>query len=182
MGVGYSLRPAVFLDRDGVLIETRVKNGKPRAPRSIHGVRILPGVKEALQKLKDAGYFLAVVTNQPDVANGITKITNVEAIHAFLLRELPLDAIKVCYHVASDNCECRKPKTGMLTHAAASFEIDLSKSYMIGDQWRDIVAGHDAGCKTILIGDGYKQHFPIQPDYRANNLMEAADHALATRS
>jgi len=99
----------------------------------------------------------------------------------FLHSQLPIDAVEVCEHDDADNCDCRKPKPGMLLRAAARDGIVLSESFMIGDRWRDIEAGHRAGCRSILIGDGYANEPKALPDIAVTSLTEAADWILTHR-
>lgn len=166
---------AVFLDRDGVLNRSVVRDGKPFPPASVSEVEILPGVGEALQKLKKAGFMTIVATNQPDVARGTQSREAVEEINDFLMAELDLDETMVCYHDNKDACRCRKPLPGLLVAAAEKYGIDLSASFMVGDRWRDIDAGSSAGCRTILIEYGYAERAPsIPPDLKAKSLLEAA--------
>ncbi len=166
---------AVFLDRDGVLNRAIVENGKARPPADLTELEILPDVPAALRALAARGYLLIVVTNQPDVARGQTSRSTVEALNAMLQACLPLDQVLVCYHDDADGCECRKPRPGMLLQAARAHGIDLSKSYMVGDRWRDIGAGQNAGCKTIFIDYGYAESMVTPPDHVASSLSQAAD-------
>jgi D-glycero-D-manno-heptose 1,7-bisphosphate phosphatase len=169
------LKRAVFLDRDGVLNRALERDGTPYPPRTPEELEILPGVPEALALLKARGFLLIVVTNQPDVARGTLPLDVVEATHARLAAELLLDDIFVCPHDDADACACRKPKPGMLLAAAAKHGIDLSSSYMVGDRWRDIDAGHAAGCTPILIDYGYRERPPAQePAARVRSLLDAA--------
>jgi D-glycero-D-manno-heptose 1,7-bisphosphate phosphatase len=133
----------------------------------------LPGVEEAAGRLKDAGFALVVVTNQPDIKNGLTSMATLEAMHEEVRRRLPVDDIKVCFHVDADNCDCRKPKPGMLLEAAAQHGIDLPKSYLVGDRWRDIQAGTAAGCRTFFVDYDYPQDGAMQPDWIVRSLPEA---------
>ena len=167
-------RGAVFLDRDGVLNRAPVKNGAPQSPRRIEDVEILPGVPEALQQLRAAGFRLIVVTNQPDVARGTLAREFVDAIHARLQSALPLHEFRVCYHDDADECDCRKPKPGMLLEAAHDAGLDLAASFLVGDRWRDIEAGHRAGCRTALVDHGYAEPDSRPPDVRVKSLVEAA--------
>ena len=155
---------AVFLDRDGVRNANVVRDGRPVAPATMAEFQLLPGVEDALRRLKAAGFLLVVVTNQPDVATGRTTQATVDAMHAELRRRLPLDDIKVCVHVDADRCQCRKPKPGMMLDAAMQWNIDLSTSYLVGDRWRDIEAGRAAGCSTVFVDYGYPQDGPNRPD------------------
>lgn len=179
MGVGPIApgeRRAVFLDRDGVLNRATVRDGKPYPPSSLEELQILPGVPEALDELKQAGFLLIVVTNQPDVGRGAQSREVVEAIHERLKSELPLDEILVCYHTDADACACRKPAPGLLEQAANRHGLRLSACYVIGDRWRDIDAGHRAGCQTILIDYQYKEQAPDrEPAARVRTLCEAAE-------
>lgn len=172
------MRKAVFLDRDGVLNRAIVRNGKPYPPANLEELEILPGVQSALKSLGQAGYMLIVVTNQPDVARGTTSKLEVEKINNALSAQLHLDEFRVCYHDAADNCDCRKPRPGMLLAAADEYGIDLAASFMVGDRWRDIEAGQGAGCKTIFIDYGYDEKPPKQYDFRVNSLAEAINIIL----
>ena len=164
---------AVFLDRDGVINRTIVRDGKPFSPNSLAELEVSPGI-EGLTRLKERGFMLIVVTNQPNVARGIQTQADVEEFHRFLLARVPIDAFRVCYHDDIDNCLCRKPKPGLLVQAATEFGIDLSSSYMVGDRWRDIDAGAAAGCRTIWIDYGYNDRGPTTPAaIRVSDLYEA---------
>jgi D-glycero-D-manno-heptose 1,7-bisphosphate phosphatase len=171
---------AVYLDRDGVLNRALVRDGKPHPPATPAELEILPGVPEALARLRLAGFRLVVVTNQPDVGRGTMSIETVEAIHARIARTLPLDAIAVCLHAGHEGCDCRKPRPGMLLRDGAANGIDLSRSFIVGDRWRDIDAGAAAGCRTILIDAGYDEGAPTHPpDHVCGSLAEAADWILS---
>jgi D-glycero-D-manno-heptose 1,7-bisphosphate phosphatase len=168
-------RSAVYLDRDGVLIASTVRDGVPHPPPSVERMQILPGVSESLQKLSAAGFCLIVITNQPDVARGTQTVEVVEQINAALRSALPIEAVYVCYHDDADRCDCRKPAPGMLLTAAREHEIDLSSSYMIGDRWSDVVAGQKAGCRTLLIARSYSRPERCNPDHVVADLKEAAE-------
>jgi D-glycero-D-manno-heptose 1,7-bisphosphate phosphatase len=164
---------AVFLDRDGVLNGGVVRDGHPFAPSCLEEFSILPGVPEALQALRTAGYRLIVVTNQPDVARGLTTRANIDAIHALMRERLPLDDIRVCFHDDVDVCVCRKPRPGLVIAAAVDHEIQVGRSYMIGDRWRDLGAGKAAGCTTILV-NRFHEELLVTPDVELPDLPEAA--------
>jgi D-glycero-D-manno-heptose 1,7-bisphosphate phosphatase len=173
------LKRAVFLDRDGVVIEAQVTNGKPFPPPSVESMRIPPGTGDVLGRLKECGYILLVVTNQPDVARGTQTRAAVDEMNRQLLAELPVDEVFTCYHDDADDCDCRKPRPGLIQRAAQQYGIDLGHSYLIGDRWRDIDAGASAGCKTILIDRGYVERAPKSvPDARVGSLPEAVDWIL----
>jgi D-glycero-D-manno-heptose 1,7-bisphosphate phosphatase len=179
VGIGPVTR-AVFLDRDGVLNLVRVEDGLPQPPDDLAGLKIAPDAAAALAALKAAGFLLIVVTNQPDVARGRRARAAVEATNAALQAALPLDDVFVCYHDDADGCACRKPLPGMLFAAATRHGIDLSRSYMIGDRWRDIDAGAAAGCATILLDWDYRERPPRQAaDARVRSLADAARWILA---
>ncbi|MGH6824160.1 D-glycero-alpha-D-manno-heptose-1,7-bisphosphate 7-phosphatase [Methyloceanibacter sp.] len=165
---------AVFLDRDGVINANVERDGKAVAPTRLEDFRFLPGVGEAIGALKKAGFTIIVITNQPDLATGRTSQATVDAMHDKIRAELQIDGIKMCAHLNTDNCHCRKPKPGMLLDAAAEWGIDLSSSYLVGDRWRDMEAGRAAGCKTLFVDHGYEQEGSMQPDKIISSLIEAA--------
>ena len=167
-------RRAIFVDRDGTLNRAVVVDGKPYPPSTVSEFELLPGVSEGLVSIKDAGYLVVVVTNQPDVATGRQSIQVVEAIHNELRSKLPIDDIRVCFHTDEDRCQCRKPLPGMLLAAAAELGIDLSSSYMVGDRWRDVEAGQAAGCQTIFIRSGYTERQPDRYDIAVDSFAEAS--------
>ena len=171
---------AVFLDRDGVLNRAIIRDGRPHPPASVGEVEIMPGADQALRRLRQAGFRLVVVTNQPDVARGTQTARGVEAINAALAAALPIDEFRVCCHDDADGCGCRKPAPGMLLDAAAASGLSLQESVLIGDRWRDIEAGRRAGCRAVLLGDGYHERAAIEPHARAASLTEAADWILMT--
>ena len=167
------MKRAVFLDRDGVLNRSVVRAGRPYAPTSLDESELLPGVLEALTNLRTAGFVLVVVTNQPDLATGRIRPEVAEAIHQKLRALLPIDDIKVCGHVDEDDCSCRKPRPGMLLEAARDWSIDLYRSFIVGDRWRDVAAGKAAGCKTIFVVYGYAEELADRPDFVVTSLPEA---------
>src|SRR5579859_7688017 len=127
---------AVFLDRDGVINRPLERDRKPYPPRNLAEFEILPEVPEACARLKAAGFKLVVATNQPDVGRGTLAHEIVEELHRHLLTRLPIDRVEVCYHPGkgASDCDCRKPKPGMLRRAAAELNIDMSRSWMVGDR------------------------------------------------
>jgi len=173
------MKRAVFLDRDGVLNEPLVRDGKPYPPSTLSELRITEGAAEALAELKRRGYLLIVVTNQPDVARGTVSRASVEEMHAAMALALPLDAFYTCWHDDADRCTCRKPLPGLLLAAAEDYSIDLARSVLVGDRWRDIDAGAAAGCATILIDRGYRERAPDHPPgARAASLRDAVRDIL----
>lgn len=169
------MRRAVFLDRDGVLNRAVHRGGRPFVPSSLDELEILPGVPEALARLREAGFLLIGATNQPDVARGLVSREVVEAIHDLMRKRLALDDIRVCYHVDADRCACRKPQPGMIFAAAVARHIQLHCSFMVGDRWRDMGAGKAAGCTTILVNRFPEEAGPRpDPDIELPDLPTAA--------
>ena len=171
---------AVFLDRDGVINQAVVREGKPYPPANLAELVVLPGVPQALFRLRQAGYLTLVVTNQPDLARGTLLPEVLEALHAHLLDTLPLDGIDFCPHDDPDGCDCRKPLPGMLLRGAKRYDLSLADCVMVGDRWRDIEAGRRAGCSTVFISCGYAEKQPDPPaDHTAVDLVTAVDWILA---
>jgi len=169
-------RPAAFVDRDGVINAAIVREGKPYAPTKLDDVTILPGVAEGLHRLKAAGFAIVVITNQPDVARGLARRADIEAIDAHLAAALPVDEFRVCYHDDRDDCPCRKPKPGLLLQAPW---YDLSRSVLIGDRWRDIEAGQRAHVSaTILVDYQYDEPIRVAPTVRMPSLGAAVPWIL----
>jgi D-glycero-D-manno-heptose 1,7-bisphosphate phosphatase len=169
---------AVFLDRDGVLNANLVRNNRPYAPRRLEEFEVLPGVEDAVRRIKAAGFLTIVVTNQPDVADGITPRATVDAMHTELRQRMPLDDIKICFHNNAARCTCRKPLPGLILEAAAERGIDLATSYLVGDRWRDIKAGRAAGCHSVFIDYGFKQDEEVAPDAIVKSLPDAVAYIL----
>ena len=181
MGISSKVKSsAIFLDRDGVINRSIVRSGKPYPPSSLRELEILPGVSDSLTSLKAMGYLLIVITNQPDVARGKTRMEDVEALNSELKKSLPLDAFFICYHDIEDNCKCRKPKPGLILDAAKEFNIDLSTSYMVGDRWKDIEAGYLVGCKTFFLDYNYNEKQPEKFDYKVKSLTDVVQIIIQT--
>ena len=167
------MRKAIFLDRDGVINKIFIKNGKPFSPSSFTEMEILSGVKESITMLHKLDFVCLVVTNQPDVSRGKIEKKTVIKMNNYLKDEIKLDDIFVCYHDDHDNCKCRKPKPGLLLEAAKKWDVDLKKSYMIGDRSKDIESGRCVGCKTIFIDCNYKETKPKKPNFTTDSLINA---------
>jgi D-glycero-D-manno-heptose 1,7-bisphosphate phosphatase len=173
-------RRAVFLDRDGVLNNALVRDGRPYPPRSIEEMVIPWEVAPSLTRLREAGFLLIVLTNQPDISRGILTWADLNAMHEYMSRHLPLDAFRVCDHDDSHGCACRKPKPGLIIRAAEEFDVDRAGSFLVGDRWRDIDAGAAAGCRTVWIDFGYRERGPSeQPSATVPGLTQAVDWILA---
>jgi D-glycero-D-manno-heptose 1,7-bisphosphate phosphatase len=173
-------RRAVFLDRDGVLNRARVIDGVPHPPASIAELEILPGVIEACDLLRQAGFRLIVVTNQPDIARGRQTREAVDRINHALRREVAVDDLFMCVHDDGDDCACRKPRPGMLIAAARAHGLDLSRCVMAGDRDRDIAAGRAAGCLTVFIDQKYGRPPDPPADFTAGSLRAAADWIIGS--
>jgi len=171
---------AVFLDRDGVINRAVMRDGKPHPPDRVEDLEVLDGVPDALRKLRGAGFRLIVVTNQPDVARGTQTREMVEAMHARLAAELPVDEVVACYH-DGDDCDCRKPKPGALVAAAQRHGVELEESFMVGDRWRDIEAGQRAGCRCLFVDHGYAEQQPAGSFVRVPSLAAAAEWILSNQ-
>jgi D-glycero-D-manno-heptose 1,7-bisphosphate phosphatase len=166
---------AVFLDRDGVLVVPEFRDGRSFAPTRLEDYRFYADAPLALSRLKAASYKLVVVTNQPDVGHGVLSRAAADEMHERLRKAMPVDAIKACFHAQSANCDCRKPKPGMLMQAATELGLDLGKSYMVGDRASDIEAGEAAGCRTVFIDLDYRERRPAAPTFIVRSIAEAAD-------
>ena len=170
---------AVFLDRDGVINRVAIRGGLPYPPASLEEFEFLPGVEQAVEPLRRADFKVVVVTNQPDVSQGRQPLDVVEAMHHRIRDQLKVDDLKVCYHVDADGCTCRKPKPGMLLEAAAEHSLDLERSFMVGDRWRDVGAGKAAGCRTILLEAKYSERQAESPDAVVASMLEASNLILS---
>ena len=167
------MKRAVFLDRDGVINRAFVVNGVPTPPKNLDEVEVLAGAREAIKLLSERNFEVVVITNQPDVARGVVSRKSVEAINDYLSQELEIKHFSICFHDDPDGCDCRKPKPGLLEIAAQDLGINLLKSFMVGDRWRDIAAGQAAGCKCFFIDYGYLEKSPNLPFKKVSSLLEA---------
>jgi D-glycero-D-manno-heptose 1,7-bisphosphate phosphatase len=173
---------AIFLDRDGVLVIPEFRDGRSFAPMRLDDYAFYPDAPAALSRLKAAGFKLVVVTNQPDVGKGLIAEEVVNEMHDRLRSAMPVDAIKSCFHRQSAQCECRKPKPGMLIEAAKELQIDLGQSFMVGDRASDVEAGAAAGCRTVFVDLDYREPRPAAPTFTVRSLTEAADCILNSNS
>jgi D-glycero-D-manno-heptose 1,7-bisphosphate phosphatase len=174
------MRRAVFLDRDGVVSRAVLRHGKPYSPATLSDLRLLPGVREACTKLRESGFALILITNQPDISRGLVSAQQVSEMNARLQRFLRLDGVGVCPHDDSARCSCRKPEPGLLFEAARVWNIDLESSFIVGDRWRDIEAGHRAGCRPIFVDYGYAEKRPDGPFVGVRSLRDASQWILRT--
>ncbi len=188
-------RPAVFLDRDGTLTE---EVGYVNHPRRL---RLLPRSARAIRRLNEVGVAAIVVTNQAGVARGYFSEEVLQAVNAALVAQLKaegahLDAIYVCPHHPTEgeppyrlDCDCRKPKPGLLHRAAADHGVDLTRSTLVSDRPSDLVAARAVGAAAVLVLTGYglgeweyrRARFPLEPDHVAPDLLDAVEWVLARR-
>ncbi len=166
---------AVFLDRDGVINEERGEYVK-----SWEEFSFIPGAKEAIKALTEAGYFIIVITNQAGIRKGIVSKIMVDEINRRMVGEIEaaggrIKAVYVCPHKANDACECRKPKAGLFKEAIKKFKIEPRKSFVIGDSGRDIEAGKAVGCQSVLINGRLSEDEieRLKPKFIVSNLKEA---------
>ena len=171
MGIN-PLNRAVFLDRDGVINQAQVREGLPFSPADITEFFWVEPIKDVTRELKSLGYLLFCVTNQPDVGRGLQSRAVVESFHTAILAELPLEKIYTCYHDDSDNCSCRKPRSGLIVDAQREYGLNLAASWLIGDRWKDIDAGTAAGCKTVFLEYGYDEKLRTKPDHTISQLAQ----------
>lgn len=171
------LRKAVFLDRDGVLNRSNVRDGRPYAPTSLEDFEILAEAPGAVRRLHTAGFLNIVVTNQKDVGLGIVPEVVMDQMHDLLRAAMPLDDVVVC--TSTTEGWCYKPNPGMLLEAGDRWGIDMPSSVMVGDRWRDIGAGQRAGCRTVFIDRGYRETVSFTPDWTVRDVAEATDLILS---
>lgn len=172
------MKSAVFLDRDGVINEAIVRGGRPFSPRNLAEFRINYEVIDEVINLRNRGFEIVVVTNQPDIAQGHVSEDFVLELHKQIQERVGINHFYVCPHSNEDNCACRKPKPGLILNAALDLGINLRTSYLIGDRWKDIEAGNIAGCKTILIDYHYAEEEASLPHVRVDSLVQATRHIL----
>ena len=180
-----SKRPAVILDRDGVINDHALDY-----VTSWKQFRFMPGALAALRRLHEAGWLVVVVTNQSAVGRGMMTEDELEGIHARMLDLVEeagghIDRVFTCPHRPEDGCDCRKPKPGLLLEAAREYDLALASCYLVGDSWRDIAAGQAAGCTTILVEgvDATRAQEQLEklerpPDFLVRDLAAAADVIL----
>ena len=175
------MQRAVFLDRDGVINRSVVRDGLPYPPDTVEEFDIYEDVPAGCARLKAAGFLLVVATNQPDVGRGTQSRAAVEAMHAAMCAALPgLDRVEVSYDPGGSGPAAprRKPAPGMLLDAADALDIALAESFMVGDRWRDVDCGHAAGCRTVFLDRGYQEALRQPPDFTVGSFAEAVEVIL----
>ncbi len=169
---------AVFLDRDGVVNECIYINNKCFAPKNISDFKFINRSIDAIIKLKKKKYKIFIVSNQPDVGNKKIKKEIIFKMNAKILKEVKIDEIKYCFHSQTANCDCRKPKPKMITDLARKYQINLKRSFMIGDRHSDMVAGRKAGCTPIFIKNDLIEESNINNYKTFKNLFDATNFIL----
>lgn len=176
-GLGISRR-AVFLDRDGVINQVVFRDGLPGSPRHLREFMLEPGVGDALELLCCGGFRMFVVTNQPDLARGLLRPGDHEAMVARLRDQLPmLEGFAVCPHDDRHACSCRKPRPGLLLTLCRQENLEMASCWMIGDSARDTEAARLAGCRSILLERGYNRE--ACADFRTSTLLQAVEIILS---
>ena len=164
------MNSAIFLDRDGVVNFSIIRDKKPYAPMYLSELEIIPEIKKVIDFFKQRQFKVLVVTNQPDVARGKVTIDEVEKINEFIQSQLSIDEIFTCYHDDQDQCECRKPKPGAFMTLSKKYNIDLTESIMVGDRAKDIEAARNANCPSVFIDYGYSEPKPVTQNYTINSV------------
>lgn len=161
---------AIFFDRDGTLIKSLRKNGKPIAIRKIDDFKIISQAKKVCNYLLKKNYLIFIITNQPDVEKKIIRKTFVKKVNLILKNKLNIKKIYTCF--CNSNCKYKKPNIGSIIKAKKRFNINLKKSFVVGDRWRDIDLGIKAKCKTILIDKKYDEELNHIPNYKVKRLQD----------
>lgn len=168
---------AVFLDRDGVVLRGKIHNGKLYAINNIEKVFFYPKVKQSIDLLKKS-FKVFIITNQPDIGNNKVTYEEVKKVNQLIINKLKIDKIYMCPHSKNIRCKCRKPNPYFILKAAKDYNIDLKKSYMVGDRGSDILSGYKAGCKSIFINRKYKESKPLLQIKTVYSLNEATRFIL----
>ena len=164
---------AIFFDRDGVLVTSIIKNRKPFAVKKVADFKIYKNASNLINKVVNKGYKIFIITNQPDVEKSSITLKVLNKMHKKLSKKIKVDKIFTCIHKPETNCKCRKPSPFMIKKATKIYNINLKKSFVIGDRKSDIESGFKAGCKTIFIDRNYKEKKPSKQNYTVKNLSSA---------
>lgn len=167
---------AIFLDRDGILVVPTFRDGRSFAPRSLDDFKFYENINFYLKKFKELGYLNIIVTNQPDIENGLLEMKVLKEMNKIILNSFPIDDIEFCTH--KSDCRRRKPNSGMLIDAAKKWNINFEDSFMVGDRKSDVDAGKEVGTKTIFVDYNYREKKPLNVDYFTDNVTHAFDYIL----
>lgn len=174
------IKPAVFVERDGILNRPRVERGKAVPPTALSEFELCVETLPLFRRLKDQGFLLIATTNQPGISRGYLSRFELDRMHALLRQIFPLDDLFFCPHDEMDQCPCRKPRPGLLIEAAYKWHIDLARSFVISDKWQDAEAARWAGCTSVIIRsplNGAGHHDCVVPD-----LQTAVEKVIQLRS
>jgi D-glycero-D-manno-heptose 1,7-bisphosphate phosphatase len=166
------MNSALFLDRDGVVNYSIVRDNKPYAPLNLNELKIIPGIKSVINIFKQRKFKIFVITNQPDVARGKVKKEEIDEINTIVQTQLSIDEVFTCYHDNQDQCDCRKPKSGAFIALSQKYNIDLTKSIMVGDRAKDIEAAKNVNCPSVFIDYGYNELKPLDQNYTIYGTSE----------
>jgi D-glycero-D-manno-heptose 1,7-bisphosphate phosphatase len=168
---------ALFCDRDGILIEALKIDGRPKSIQTFSDIRYCVGVETGLERIRQK-MPVFMITNQPEVSRGGISREMVDSINLEIAQKLRLTAVLMCPHDDKDECNCRKPKAGLLKQAAEEYKIDLKQSFLVGDRWRDISCAHAGGLKAFFIDRNYDEPYPDPPFVSVKDMEEVADQLL----
>jgi D-glycero-D-manno-heptose 1,7-bisphosphate phosphatase len=180
------MKPAVYIERDGILNATRLERERPASPLTLDQFHLNTDVASLLNELKAAGLLLIVTTNQPGLSRGYQSRRELDRMHQMLRATFAVDDLLVCPHEDADRCPCRKPKPGLLTEAAHKWGIDLNRSFVISDKWQDAEAARRAGATSLLVrspwlGDVHHDYvLPDLPSLIEKILQLSCPHSLVS--
>ena len=175
------MKKAVFLDRDGILTKPLIINRKSFAPKKLKDFKLYYTSAKSVKRLKSAGYFVFVITNQPDVGKKLLSKIVLKKMHKILLKKTKIDEVYCCIHRQDENCYCRKPKPGLILQIAKKYKIDLKNSFVVGDRASDIEAGKRAKCRTIFVDKKYFEKRPNSQEISCLNLHQATNYILSKK-
>lgn len=151
-----------------------IKNGRPHPPVDVSQLKFYRGIKTFVKYLKQKRFRIFIITNQPDVSRKKITKKNVQIINNKIQIILNIDEVKTCFHDDTDGCSCRKPKIGLIRSLKKKYNLKLNKCFVVGDRWRDIDCGYNAGCKTIFIDREYNERLSKKYDYRFKSIQQLA--------
>ena len=166
-----NLNKAIFLDRDGVIIKAPTINKKPKSIKKLNELKFIKGIKTFCRHYQKKKYFLIMVTNQPEVRRKKNSKKNIIQINNFIQKKLKLDKVYVCYS-DNDRSFYRKPNPGMVLKSKSKYKLNLKKSFIIGDRWRDVGVGYKTGCISILIDRKYDEKMTFKPNYVVKKIKD----------
>jgi D-glycero-D-manno-heptose 1,7-bisphosphate phosphatase len=172
------MKQAVFFDRDGVLNRPIIRKKKPYAPRKLEDFLIYKDAKLSIKKLIKNNFLIFVITNQPDIGNGLMKREELEYMHQKLKTDIEIDKIYICEHSQKEKCECRKPSPFFLMQAKNEYNLDIQSCYFVGDRYSDMQASRSMKCKSIFIDRKYDETPSMDFVHKVNGIKEAVNYIL----